>query len=156
VDTALTAESNGGAVQIEKSAASVTEAAEALEKTLKFTSGVSGAPEDKDEQRRITSRPARAAELCAEAIQCAASVAGEVALSRQTSAAQAGSKRGAARQGRPKPTPRSLCPQPSSARGRSRQCAGMLRIAHRSVTLGKVATGELTADDAIARRCSHP
>ena len=27
----------------------------------------------------------------------------------------------------------------------------MLRIAHRSVTLGKVATGELTADDAIAR-----
>ena len=26
-----------------------------------------------------------------------------------------------------------------------------LRLAHRSATLGKVATGELTADDAIAR-----
>ena len=25
-----------------------------------------------------------------------------------------------------------------------------------STELGKVATGELTADDAIARRCSHP
>ena len=64
VDTALTAASNGGAVQIEKSAASVTEAAEALGKTLKFMSGVSGPPEDKDEQRRITSRRARRRAAC--------------------------------------------------------------------------------------------
>src|SRR5271166_247807 len=107
VDTALTAASNGGAVQIEKSAASVTEAAEALEKALKFLSDVSGPPQDGDEQRRVTStlhaldhatrlaetasgeaaftttkggpEDVRAAELCAEAMQCAASVAAEVA-----------------------------------------------------------------------------
>ena len=55
VDAALTAASNGGAVQIEKGAASVTEAAEALDKALEFMSDVSGPPEDEDEQRRITS-----------------------------------------------------------------------------------------------------
>jgi len=55
--------SNGGAVQIEKSAASVTEAAEALEKTLKFMSGVSGPPEDKDEAATGSPVDVRAAEL---------------------------------------------------------------------------------------------
>src|SRR5208282_2603282 len=36
-------------------AASVTEAADALDKALKFMSDVSGPPEDEDEQRRVTS-----------------------------------------------------------------------------------------------------
>jgi phosphate:Na+ symporter len=77
-----------------------------LEKMLKFMSGVSGPPEGEEEQRRITStlhaldhatrfaetasgeaaftttkggpEDVGAAELCAEAIQCVASVAGEV------------------------------------------------------------------------------
>ena len=99
----LTAASNCGAVQIEKGTASVTKA---LEKMLKFMSGVSGPPEGEEEQRRITStlhaldhatrfaetasgeaaftttkggpEDVGAAELCAEAIQCVASVAGEV------------------------------------------------------------------------------
>jgi phosphate:Na+ symporter len=99
----LTAASNFGAVQIEKGTASVTES---LEKMLKFMSGVSGPPEGEEEQRRITStlhaldhatrfaetasgeaaftttkggpEDVGAAELCAEAIQCVASVAGEV------------------------------------------------------------------------------
>jgi hypothetical protein len=47
----LTAASNCGAVQIENGAASVTEA---LEKMLKFMSGVSGPPEGEEERRRIT------------------------------------------------------------------------------------------------------
>ena len=48
----LTAASNCGAVQIEKGTASVTKA---LEKMLKFMSGVSGPPEGEEEQRRIIS-----------------------------------------------------------------------------------------------------
>jgi phosphate:Na+ symporter len=107
VGAALRAAPDKGTVTIEKGAASVAEAAEALDKALEFMSDVAGPPEDEDEQRRVTGilhaldhatrlaetaggetalttanggpEDARAAELCAEAMQCAASVVGEVA-----------------------------------------------------------------------------
>ena len=53
VDTALRAA--GGSASLQESAASVKEAAEALEKALEFLSDVSGPPATDDEQRRVTS-----------------------------------------------------------------------------------------------------
>jgi hypothetical protein len=72
----LTAASNCGAVQIEKGTASVTEASE---KMLKFMSGVSGPPETASGEAAFTTtkggpEDVGAAELCAEAIQCAGEV----------------------------------------------------------------------------------
>ena len=55
VNAALAPASNSSAVDLQKSAASATEAAEALEKALEFMSDVSGPPETDDEQRRVTS-----------------------------------------------------------------------------------------------------
>ena len=179
VDTALTAASNGGAVQIEKSAASVTEAAEALEKALKFLSDVSGPPEDEDEQRRVTStlhaldhatrlaetasgkavfttakggpEDVRAAELCAEAMQCAASVAAEVAAEPADidRARPIKARRNAT--GSPEADATLAAPAALVRLEEAAKALGALRLAHRSATLGKVATGELTADEAIAR-----
>ena len=134
IEAALAAASNSVAVQVDKSAASVTEAAEALEKALAFMSDVSGPPETDDEQQRVTStlhaldhatrlteaageagfkiteggpEDARAAELCVEAMQNAASVASEVA-------AEPGDEARRGPPGRPKPTRHSLPPQASS------------------------------------------
>ena len=42
-------------------------------------------------------------------------------------------------------------PQPSSGWKQTARALGELRLAHRSKTLSAVATGELTADEAIAR-----
>ena len=179
VDTALTAASNGGAVQIEKSAASVTEAAEALEKALKFLSDVSGPPEDEDEQRRVTStlhaldhatrlaetasgkavfttakggpEDVRAAEFCAEAMQCAASVVAEVAAEPADidRARPIKARRNAT--GSPEADATLAAPAALVRLEEAAKALGALRLAHRSATLGKVATGELTADEAIAR-----
>jgi phosphate:Na+ symporter len=144
----LTAASNCGAVQIEKGTASVTEA---LEKMLKFMSGVSGPPETASGEAAFTTtkggpEDVGAAELCAEAIQCAGEVPADPADIGRASPIEARRNR----TGSTEAERRSLRPQSPPARG-SRQCAGALRLAHRSATLGKVATGELTADDAIAR-----
>ena len=182
VDTALTAASNGGAVQIEKSAASVTEAAEALEKALKFMSDVSGPPEDEDEQRRVTStlhaldhatrlaetasgeaaftttkggpEDVRAAELCAEAMQCAASVAAEVAAEPADidRARPIEARRNAT--GSPEADATLAAPAALVRLEKAAKALGALRLAHRSATLGKVATRELTADEAIATLAS--
>ena len=160
-------------------AASVTEAADALDKALKFMSDVSGPPEDEDEQRRVTStlhaldhatrlaetaggemaftmtkggpEDARAAELCAEAMQDAASVAGEVAAEpadvKGASAIEA--RRNAT--GSPEADAKREAPAALVRLEEAAKELGALRLAHRSSTLGKVATGELTADEAIAR-----
>jgi phosphate:Na+ symporter len=170
----LNAASGGGAAAPGTGAASVTEAAEALDKALEFMSDVSGPPEDEDEQRRVTGtlhaldhatrlaetagaetalatakvgpEDARAAELCAEAMQCAAAIADE--------AAAEPADRGRASP-QPKGSPEAAAkPAPPAALARLEEAAkalGALRLAHRSATLGKVATGELTADEAIAR-----
>jgi phosphate:Na+ symporter len=171
---ALSAASGGGAALPGTSAASVTEAAEALDKAMEFMSDVSSPPEDEDEQRRVTStlhaldhatrlaeaaggeaalapakggpEDARAAELCAEAMQCASIVAGEAA------AEPADGGRGSPQA---KESPEAAAkPAPPAALIRLEEAAkelGALRLAHRRATLGKVATGELTADEAIAR-----
>ena len=168
-----------GAVQIEKSAASVTEAAEALEKALKFLSDVSGPPEDEDEQRRVTStlhaldhatrlaetasgkavfttakggpEDVRAAEFCAEAMQCAASVVAEVAAEPADidRARPIKARRNAT--GSPEADATLAAPAALVRLEEAAKALGALRLAHRSATLGKVATGELTADEAIAR-----
>ncbi len=105
VIAALTVASDSSAVDLQKSAATAKDAAEALEKALEFMSDVSGPPETDDEQRRVTStlhaldhatrlaeiageaglktpkggpEDLRAAELCADAMQNAAAIAGEV------------------------------------------------------------------------------
>ena len=171
---ALSAAPAGGSALPGTSSASVTEAAEALDKAMEFMSDVSGPPEDEDEQRRVTSilhaldhatrlaeaaggeaalapakggpEDARAAELCAEAMQCASIVAGEAA------AEPADIGRGSPQA---KESPEAAAkPAPPAALIRLEEAAkelGALRLAHRRATLGKVATGELTADEAIAR-----
>jgi len=160
-------------------AASVTEAADALDKALKFMSDVSGPPEDEDEQRRVTStlhaldhatrlaetaggetavtmtksgpEDARAAKLCAEAMQDAASVAGEVAA--EPPDIKGASPIEVRRDATDSPEADATVEAPAALvrlEGAAK-ALGALRLAHRSATLGKVATGELTADEAIAR-----
>src|SRR5580704_11960847 len=175
VNTALAAASNSSAVDLQKSAASAKESAEALEKALEFMSDVSGPPATDNEQRRVTStlhaldhatrlaeiageagpktakggpEDLRAAELCADAMQNAASVAGEVA---GQSAALDGTapietRRNSRDAGAVVDAPAALAPLEESAKA-----LADLRLAHRSATLSAVATGALTADEAIAR-----
>ena len=179
VDAALTAASDSGPPRLEKGAASATEAAEALDKALEFMSDVSGPPEDEDEQRRVTStlhalehatrlaemageeaefpttkggpEDMRAAQLCAEAMQDAASVASEVvappaALDR---AAPIGPRLDS-----PAPSEADAAPEAPAALARLEQNAKALRelrLVHRSATLSAVATGGLTAAEAIVR-----
>jgi phosphate:Na+ symporter len=137
-----------------------------LDKALEFMSDVSGPPEDEGEQRRVTStlhaldhatrlaeaaggeaaakggpEDARAAELCAEAMQCAASVAGEA----DAEPADIGRASPQAKES-PEVAPAALIRLEEAAKELE-----ALRLAHRRATLGKVATGELTADEAIAR-----
>jgi len=160
-------------------AASVTEAADALDKALKFMSDVSGPPEDEDEQRRVTStlhaldhatrlaetaggetavtmtksgpEDARAAKLCAEAMQDAASVAGEVAA--EPPDIKGASPIEVRRDATDSPEADATVEAPAALvrLEEAAKALGALRRAHRSATLGKVATGELTADEAIAR-----
>src|SRR5271166_4679680 len=178
IQATLAAAPNSGAVQLDKSAASVTEAAEALEKALEFMSDVSGPPETDDEQQRVTStlhaldhatrlaevadeagfkivkggpEEARAAELCAEAMQNAASIAGDVAaesaaLDRTASIESRSRSPGPADAEMTFDVPAALVRLEKTTRALTE-----LRLAHRSVTLSAVATGALTADDAIVR-----
>ena len=159
-----------GPVGPAKSAGSVTEIGDALRKAQDFISKVSGPPETEDEQRRRAStlhaldhaarlaemageqpdiapatkggaEDARAAQLCAEAMRNAASVAGEVAEESALSDHAA-------------PIRFEETPDALSALTKLEQCAktlGELRSAHRSATLSAAATGALTADEAIVR-----
>ncbi len=178
IDAALTAGSGGEGPRLE-TAASVTEAAEALDKALKFMSDVSGPPEDADEQRRVTStlhaldhatrlaetaggetafttakgeaEDARASELCSEAMQCAASVAGDVAAQPADIDRTGPPEPRRNGTGSPDANATRAAPAALARLEEAAKALGALRLAHRSVTLGKVATGELTADEAIAR-----
>ena len=163
------AAADGGAAARAKSAATVTEAAEALRKAREFMSEASGPSETKDAQRRLTStlhaldhasrlaeiaggqpelgRPtggpedARAAQLCADAMRNAAAAVREVGEE------QALSERAAPI--RSPETPKAL-----DALAGLEQGAGALvelRLAHRRATMSAVATAELTADQAILR-----
>ncbi len=178
VNAGLAAASGNRAVDLEKRAASVTEAAEGLEKALEFMSDVSGPPETDEEQQRLTStlhaldhatrlaetageagpkiakggpEDERAAELCAEAMQDAGSIAGDVVAE---SAAVGNAPSIDPRIQPPAPTdagrvidaPAALVRLEKSARALSE-----LRLVHRSATLSAVATGALTADEALVR-----
>ncbi len=178
VTAALTAASSSGAVDLQKGAASAKEAAEALEKALEFMSDVSGPPETDDEQRRVTStlhaldhatrlaemageagfktakggpEDLRAAELCADAMQNAASIAGEIvghsAASDRTASVEARRKS----PGSPEAAAAVDAPAALVRLEQSAKALGELRLAHRSATLSAVATGALTADEAIVR-----
>jgi phosphate:Na+ symporter len=176
---AVLAAPNSAAVHLEKSVASVAEAAAALNKALEFMSDVSGPPETEDEQRRVTStlhaidhayrlaelagektelrtskgapEDMRAAQICAEAMQNAAAVARDVV------APLAGLERSARTETR-RDSPTSLngdtaleAPAALTRLEQNTKALSDLQRAHRSATLSAVATGELTAAEAIVR-----
>jgi phosphate:Na+ symporter len=182
VETRLATAGRGATAGPEKDAVTVAEAADALGQARIFMSDVDGPPESEDEQRRLTSTlhaldhasrlaetareggefgatgtqpsDARAAQLCAEAMQYAAAIARGVATSPD---------------GHPHATPLAAKPEapvPPDAGpgvpamsveqtlGQLQYCAkalGELRRAHRIETLGAVADGTVTAADAMAR-----
>jgi phosphate:Na+ symporter len=169
VDAALAAPGRGG--MSEKGAASVAQAADALRRAREFISGVDGPPESEDEQRRLTStlhaldhasrlaelageipefgraglgpEDERAVKLCVEAMRSAASAAGEVAVVPGDAAAPAD---GGSASGPELSAEKTLVSLEQSA-----NALDELRRSHRAATLGAVASGTLTADEAIVR-----
>jgi phosphate:Na+ symporter len=168
VETALGLAGAGQATRPVKPAASVTDAANALRQAQTFMSDVSGPPDSEDEQRRLTctlhaldhaSRLAetasssgefrrvnggpddtRAVELCTEAMRHATAVAGEVAArSADGDGTTAVDGHG------------SLTMQNLTQLERNVRTLEELRRSHRVATLGAVATGALTADEAMVR-----
>jgi phosphate:Na+ symporter len=162
---ALGASTPGASARPKKSLVPVAEAADALRQAQVFLSEASGPPESVDEQERLTStlhaldhasrlaetvngegefgttargsEDTRAAEVCATAMYGAASLAAEVANSfdaDEGTDATGGS------------TERALAKLERCA-----QELGMLRKDHRRATLSSVASGALTADEAITR-----
>jgi phosphate:Na+ symporter len=147
-------------------------------------SEASGPPESEDEQQRLTStlhaldhasrlaevvgeqaefrvapsgaEDLRAAELCAEAMRSAASLAGEVAAlpASPNSKAPAGSRRGLSGPLAAEKDFTATGPSIGEALNRLEHCAtalSELRREHRSATLSSVASGAVTADEAMAR-----
>jgi phosphate:Na+ symporter len=182
LDATLAAASRGESVRPRKDTVSVPEAADALRRAQAFMSDVNGPPESEDEQRRLTSTlhalehasrlaetagdeaeygplnsgpdDVRAAQLCAEAMRNAASVAGEVAAP-----PAARDYAGQIESWRETPPPpdgafdRSVT-STAEALVRLQHCANTLdelQRSHRSATLGAVANGALTASEAIIR-----
>jgi phosphate:Na+ symporter len=180
--TALAGVSPGESARPRKSAVSVAEAADALHRAQEFMSEASSPPESEDEQRRLTStvhaldhasrlaeivgeaelaapssgsEDMRAAEVCADAMRGAASLAAEVAALPASSQAAAvaladGSKESLDSEKERLATDAST----EQAIAHLEHCAkslGELRKDHRSATLNSVASGALTADEAIAR-----
>ncbi|MCP3380784.1 Na/Pi symporter [Bradyrhizobium sp. CCGUVB4N] len=152
---------------------SVAAAADALRQAQEFMSAVSGPPESEDEQERLTrtlhaldhaSRLAdtvggeaelgtpdgepediRAAELCAQAMRGAATLAAEVA---------GGPPDGAKEPFGPEqdlPATEASTTQTLALLEACAKALGELRTSHRSATLGSVASKGLSADEAIAR-----
>jgi len=176
ISVALPTIQEGTTVRPEKSGVSVTDASDALRKAREFMTEASGPPESEDEERRLTStlhalnhasrvaeiageksefgsvpsgsEDARAAEVCAEAMRHAVSIAGEVgALPGGTDEAPVEAVDGETH----------VAASPETA-GQAivllEQCATTLRElqrTHRKVTLGSVAAGVLTADAAFSR-----
>jgi phosphate:Na+ symporter len=163
IDAAVSGDEKEGA------ALSLAEPAAALRAARDFLSEVSGPPDSEREERRLTGTlhaldhvsrlaeiageapelptmgdgpdEARAATLCAQAMRAAAAAVSDIAGEKALSEAAA-------------PIGRMETPEAGSALARleeSAQRLGDLRRAHRGPTLGKVATGEITADQAMAR-----
>jgi phosphate:Na+ symporter len=172
--TAFSAANLGASTHPGKNVLPVAEVADALRRAQEFLSEASGPPESEDEQRRLTStlhaldhasrlteivndeadlQPGGAGELraidvCAEAMRNAASLAAEVAVLPASPDLVVG--RGNDLEKEPGATPRSA----AQALARLEHCAkelGRLRSDHRGATLGSVASGALTAEEAIAR-----
>jgi phosphate:Na+ symporter len=156
-----------------KDPASIAEATDALHQARQFISEANGQPESEDDHQRLTStlhaldhasrfaetvgeaefavpsegaEDIRAAQLCAEAMRDTASLADQVAVvpvSSLTVASGDGSKE-----------LHSDGPSTAQAIAQLEQCTkalGELRREHRSATLSSVASGALTADEAISR-----
>jgi len=180
VHARLGAASRGGESLSEKDAATLSDAADALRQAQIFMSDVDGPPESEDEQGRLTSAlhaldhacrlaetardgdfgaaatqpcDARAVQLCGEAMQRAAEAArGLATLSEDHPSDPLAAK------GEALVTPDAGFDAPAmsgpQALARLEYCAkemGDLRRAHRAETLGAVASGTLTANDAMAR-----
>jgi phosphate:Na+ symporter len=177
IGEALTATNHGTPARARNDAASITEARDALRQAREFMSDVSGPPESEEEQDRLTrtlhaldhasrlaevagekgefgsvpngSEDARAAGLCAEAMRNAVLIAGEVgALPDATDQAAAVEALNGEKEVGVNGTPT----QPALVR--LEHCAETLRElqqSHRKLTLSSVATGAVSADEAIAR-----
>jgi len=182
--SAHTAGNTGASIRLQKDSVSVAEAADALRQAQEFMSETSGPPQSEDEQSRLTStlhaldhaarlaetageeaklgtpsggpEDMRAAEMCAEAMHAAASLAAEVvALPAPPGDAIAIEKEGGSKG--PFHSEKELPETETSTvqtLAQLEQCAkalGELRKDHRSATLSSVASGGLSADEAITR-----
>ena len=165
IGAALTAAKPAAGGRAGIATAPLTAASEALRQALRFMAEASGPPESEEEQNRLTSTlhavddasrlaevagentdfptvaggsdDVRAAELCAEAMRHAGSIAGEVGALPDDPAP-------AATEGGP----------PEQAMAQLERCAQTLRElqeTHRNATLGSVAGGAVNADAAMAR-----
>jgi phosphate:Na+ symporter len=181
VTTGLVAADDGGSVRQGQEAVSVAQAADALRQAQQFMSDVSGPPESAEEKRRLTSTlhaldhasrlaemargeidfttasggpdDVRAAELCADAMQCAAWVAGEVAALPGTRqhVASIGSRREMI-ESRGADAALDACAmsieEALTQINLHANELGELRRTHRSTTLSAVANGVLSANEA--------
>ncbi len=169
VGAALSGASNDGGAGFGKSGLTVAAAADALRQAQEFISDVSGPPDSKAEELRLTSTlhaldhasqlakiareepefakmkggsvDVRAGQLCAEAMQKAASVVGDIARESGLSDATV-------------PIKSLDTPNATPALAKLEQCAKALcelRRAHRATTLSAVASGEISADQAMDR-----
>jgi len=181
VEARLGAASGGATARSAKDAATVAEAADALRQAQVFMSDVDGPPESEDEQRRLTSTlhaldhasrlaetareggefgatgtqpsAARAAQLCADAMQHAAAIARDVATATDGHPSAPLAAKGEApvtSDAGPDAPAASAAPELAGLESCAKALADLQR-AHRSETLAAVANGSLTAGDAIAR-----
>jgi phosphate:Na+ symporter len=182
--TALAAANPGASVRAKKDVVSVAEGADALRQAQEFMSEASGPPESEDEQRRLTStlhaldhasrlaetvgeeaefgmphggsQDMRAAEMCAEAMRGAASVAADVvaalpASSHANPIATASGPRGPLDSEKKNHATEASTEQTLAQMENCAKALGELRKDHRSATLSSVAVGGLTVDEAIVR-----
>jgi len=175
--TALAAANPGASVRTKKDVVSVAEGADALRQAQEFMSEASGPPESEDEQRRLTStlhaldhasrlaetvgeeaefgmphggsQDMCAAEMCAEAMRGAASVAADVVAALPASTASG--PRGPLDSEKKNLATEASTEQTLAQMENCAKALGELRKDHRSATLSSVAVGGLTVDEAIVR-----
>jgi len=176
IGEALTATEHGTSIVARKDAVSMTEVSDALRQAREFISEASGPPESEEEQERLTRtlyaldhatrlaevasekgefRPmsggledVRAAELCEEAMRTAVRIAGEVGSTLPDASDKAVEALDGEKEVAADGTPT------EQAMVQLEHCAKTLRElqrAHRKTTLGSVAAGTMSADEAIAR-----
>jgi phosphate:Na+ symporter len=174
IEATLAAGDRGGTIGPAKGLSSVAEAADALRQAREFMSSVDGPPKSEDEQRRLTgalhaldhasrlieaaggmaefdmtyggSEDVRAVQLCSDAMRSAAAAACQVAD------VPAGPGRPAAAEAQPGATAAAM--SSDDALARLEHCVAALdelQRAYRAATLGAVASGALTADEALVR-----